>query len=181
MSLQGSLDYFGGGHLPYAIPAVFVPLLLSLPPPLLLISYPLLWKIKGKLISHIRSAETDHENETTVWPIRKILPLIDSFQGVFRDDRRMFAGLLFLWRVILAAIYAFSSNLHEFFLPTETALFFFFTIHAVARPYKKRLFNIIDILMLANLSIINALTWYIFNTSLEPSNPQKRLSQLNSY
>ena len=163
VSLQGSMEYFGAGHLPYAIPAVFVLLLLSLPPPLLLISYPLLWKIKGKLISHFQSAET--ENETTVWPIRKLLPLIDSFQGVFRDNRRMFAGLLFLWRVILAAIFAFSSNLHEFFLLTEIALLCLFTIHAVARPYKRRLFNIIDILMLANMSIINALTWYIFNTS----------------
>ena len=163
VSLQGSLEYFGAGHLPYAIPAVFVLLLLSLPPPLLLISYPLLWKIKGKLISHVQIAET--ENETTVWPIRKLLPLIDSFQGVFRDNRRMFAGLLFLWRVILAAIFAFLSNLHEFFLLTQIALLCLFTIHAVARPYKRCLFNIIDLLMLANMSIINALTWYIFNTS----------------
>ena len=160
---QGSIEYFGTGHLPYAIPAVFALLLLSLPPPLLLISYPLLWKIKGKLISHMKSAET--ENETTIWPIRKLLPLIDSFQGVFKDNRRMFAGLLFLWRVILSAIFAFSTNLTEFFLLTEIALLCFFTIHAVARPYKRRLFNIIDILMLANLSIINALTWFIFNTS----------------
>ena len=163
VSLQGSMQYFGAGHLPYAIPAVVVLLLLSLPPPMLLISYPLLWKIKGKFISHMKSTEA--ENETTPLPIRKLLPLIDSFQGVFRDHRRMFAGLLFLWRVILAAIYAFSSNLHEFFLLTEVALLCFFTIHAVARPYKKRLFNIIDLLMLANMSIINALTWYIFNTS----------------
>ena len=160
---QGSVEYFGAGHLPYAIPAVFVLLLLSLPPPLLLISYPLLWKVKGKLISHIKSTET--ENETTPLPIRKLLPLIDSFQGVFKDNRRMFAGLLFLWRIILAIIFAFSSNFTEFFLSIEVALLCFFTIHAVARPYKRRLFNIIDLLMLANLSIINALTWFIFNTS----------------
>ena len=160
VSLEGSMQYFGAGHLPYAISAVFVLLLLSLPPPLLLISYPLLWKVKGKFISHRNT-----ENETTIWPIRKLLPLIDSFQGTFRNNQRMFAGLLFLWRVILAGIFAFTSNLHEFFLLTEVALLCFFTIHAVARPYKRRLFNIIDILVLANLSIINALTWYIFNTS----------------
>ena len=160
---QGSVEYFGAGHLPYAIPAVFVLLLLSLPPPLLLISYPLLWKVKGKLISHMKSAET--ENETTPLPIRRLLPLIDSFQGVFKDNRRMFAGLLFLWRIILAIIFAFSTNITQFFLTIEVALLCFFVIHAVARPYKRRLFNIIDLLMLANMSIINALTWYIFNAS----------------
>ena len=163
--LQGDVDYFGIKHLPYAIPAVLVLLLLSVPPPLLLISYPLLWNIKAKFKCNGKPADT--ENDTTIWLIRKLLPLIDSFQGVFRDNCRMFAGLLLLWRAILTAIFAFSSNFNEFFLLTEIALLCFFTIHAVARPYKRRLHNIIDIVMLANMAIINALTWYIFSTSLE--------------
>ena len=139
--LQGDVDYFGIKHLPYAIPAVLVLLLLSVPPPLLLISYPLLWNIKAKFKCNGKPADT--ENDTTIWLIRKLLPLIDSFQGVFRDNCRMFAGLLLLWRAILTAIFAFSSNFNEFFLLTEIALLCFFTIHAVARPYKRRLHNII--------------------------------------
>ena len=155
VALQGNVDYFGRDHLPYAIPAVLVLLFLSLPPPLLLISYPLLWKIKAKFKCNVRS-----NNDATIWPIRKLLPLFDSFQGVFKDNYRMFAGLFFLWRVILTAIFAFSSNLTEFFLVTQIALLCFFTIHAVTRPYKRQLYNTIDILMLANMSIINALSWY---------------------
>ena len=158
------MDYFGIKHLPYAIPAVLVLLLLSVPPPLLLISYPLLWNITAK--TKCTGKLLDTENDTTVWIIRKFLPLIDSFQGVFRDNR-MFAALLFLWRAILTAIVAFSSNFNEFFLLTEIALLCFLTIHAVARPYKRRLHNIIDLVMLANMAIINALMWYIFSTSLE--------------
>ena len=76
----------------------------------------------------------------------------------------MFAGLLFLWRVILTAIFSFSSNFNEFFLLTGISLLCFLAIHAVTRPYKRRLYNTIDVMMLANMSIINALTWYTFGT-----------------
>ena len=153
--LQGNVEYFGVDHLPYAIPAVLVLVFLSLPPPLLLISYPLLWKIKAKLR---RNVET--ENDTTVWPIRKLLPLIDSFQGVFKDNFRMFAGLLFLWKVILSSIFTLTTNLTEFFLLTEIALLCIFTLHTLVKPYKKQLHNIVDGLMLANMAVINSLKWY---------------------
>ena len=151
-----SVEYFGVEHLPYALPAILVLVFLSLPPPLLLISYPLLWKIRAKL-----RCEVDTENDTTVWPIRKLLPLIDSFQGVFRDNCRMFAGLLFLWKFILLAIAIFTNGPMEFFFATEVALFVIFTIHTLAKPYKDHRANIIDRLMLANMAIIVALKWYI--------------------
>ena len=161
-SLQNSFDYFGPEHLPYAIPALLVLIFLSLPPPLLLISYPLLWKIKAKLRHNAQN-----ENDTTVWPIRKLLPLIDSFQGVFRDNCRMFAGLLFLWRFILSAIYVFhNTNFDQFYLFFVIALLIIFTVHTLARPYNKKMYNTIDGLMLANLTIITLLKWYISVPSL---------------
>ena len=156
VSLQGNVNYFGPGHLPYAIPALLVLIFLSLPPPLLLISYPLLWKIKAKL-----RRNTENENDTTIWPIRKLLPLIDSFQGVFRDNCCMFAGLLFLWRVVLSAIFSLSTDLTQYFFLTEIALLSILTIHALARPYKRRLHNIVDGIMLANMAVITLLKWYV--------------------
>ena len=153
---KGNVVLFHKDHLPYAIPAVLMILCFSIPPPLLLVAYPLLWNIKAKLR---RTAVMD--NDKTVWPIRKFLPLIDSFQGVFRDKCRMFAGLLFLWRLILTSIFAFTSDYTTYFLLNTIALFFFLSVHAVTRPYKESLYNKIDLLMLANLCIINALSWYI--------------------
>ena len=154
--LQGSVESFGPDHLPYAIPALLVLIFFSLPPPLLLISYPLLWNIKAKLRQN-----KDNQEDKTPWLIRKLLPLIDSFQGVFRDNRRMFAGLLFLWRVMLATTFASAPNLTSFFFITEAILLVIFTIHVLARPYKRRIYNYIDTVMVANLAIINLLSWYI--------------------
>ena len=161
VELQGNMEYCGAEHLPYAIPAVLVLLFFTLPPPLLLISYPLLWRVKGRCRFSRRMG-----NDTTIWPIRKLLPLIDSFQGVFKDNCRMFAGLLLLWRVILASIFAFSTNLHVFYLLTTTAILSFFTIHVIIRPYKRRLYNFIDILMLGNIYIITHLSRNINSSSL---------------
>ena len=160
--LQGNVKYFGPDHLPYAIPALLVLIFLSLPPPLLLISYPLLWKIKAKLRRNTRN-----DNDTTIWPILKLLPLIDLFQGVFRDNCRMFAGLLFLWRLISTAIFALSTNLSEFFLLTQIALLAFLTIHTLAQPYRQRIYNIIDLLMIVNMILINSMSWFVFSISTE--------------
>ena len=166
--LNGNVDYFSKAHLPYALPAVLIILFLAIPPPLLLISYPLLWKIKAKCNCTVKTNETD--DDTTCWPIRKLLPLIDSFQGRYRDNCRLFAGLLFLWRMILTAIFAFSSNPTEYFLMTEIALLIILSIHALVSPYKKQLYNKIDVFILANMSIINALGWYI-NALSSDNNP----------
>ena len=155
--LQGNLERFGVEHLPHAIPALAVLAFLSLPPPLLLISYPLLWNIRAKL----RQSLGKNGDDITPWPIRKLLPLIDSFQGVFKDNRRMFAGLLFLWRIVLATIFACSPSHTSFFFLTEVALVVIFTVHVLARPYKRRLYNVIDSAMLANMALINLLSWHI--------------------
>ena len=153
--LQGNLVFFGIDHLPYAVPAVLVLIFLSFPTPLLLIAYPSLWKIKAKIRLNIGSG-----NDTTIWPIRKLLPLIDSFQGVFKDNYRMFAGLLFMWRFILLAISAFASTLTEFFLLTEMALLIIFAIHTVFKPYRRRIYNITDEIMLFNMALTTLLKWY---------------------
>ena len=162
--LSGQVEYFGKDHIPYALVALCVIVFLSIPPPLILISYPLLWKIKAKW-SCMKKRDGTNENDTTWWPIRKLLPLIDSLQGNYKDKYRLFAGLLFLWRMILTAIFAFASNPTEYFLSTAIALLLILSIHALAGPYKKRIYNRVDILMFANLSIINALGWYINTVS----------------
>ena len=158
------MEHFGREHLPYAIPALLVLVFLSLPPPLLLISYPLLWNIRAKLT---RSLGRNGDDTTTPWLIRKLLPLVDSFQGVFKDNCRMFAGLLFLWRIILATIFACSPTHTFFFFFTEVALIVIFTLHVLVRPYKRRLYNVIDTAMLANMALINLLSWHISIGSLD--------------
>ena len=53
------------------------------------------------------------------------------------------------------------TNLTSFFFITEAILLAIFTIHVLARPYKRQLYNYIDTVMVANLAVINLLSWYI--------------------
>ena len=59
-----SSRWYGVSYLPYAIPAVIILLFFSIPPPLLLISYPLVWKIKAKVKCNAKKVWK--ENDATI-------------------------------------------------------------------------------------------------------------------
>ena len=151
-------DYFGSTHLHYALPALIVVIFFSLPPPLLLFSYPLLWKIKAKF-KFMRKLHT----EQTCWPIRKLLPLIDSFQGNLKDNMRFFSGLFFLWRLIIAAIVSFSDSV-DLYLFLQLALIVMLLIHAISQPNQRQLHNIADIATFTLLLMINSLNWFLYSS-----------------
>ena len=79
----GDSEYFGSGHLPYAIPAVVCLIVVMLPPPCILLLEP----VATKLFS------------LKIWPesvqqvynkIRlKIMPFLDSFQASFKDNEQI--------------------------------------------------------------------------------------------
>ena len=54
----GKLTYFHGDHLRYAIPAAFALVLMTIMPPILLLSYPLCYKI----LSFFRLGESNSPN-----------------------------------------------------------------------------------------------------------------------
>ena len=72
--------------------------------------------------------------------------------------------LSFLWRLVLSAMFAFSTSLTDL---TEIALLSFLTVHIMAQPYKRRIYNIIDPLMIVNMAIINSLSWFVCAISTE--------------
>lgn len=92
---NGDLQYFHVEHLPYALPALFCLLTIGLLPPLLLLTYPLFNKLSLNL------GFEDHTIVTGIscmLPMKYLKPILDSFQGCFKDNLRFFAGLYFLYR-----------------------------------------------------------------------------------
>ena len=47
------------------------------------------------------------------------------------------------------------------------SLLCFIAIHSLTRPYKRQLYNIIDIVILADMLLINLLSWYTYAKSLD--------------
>ena len=156
---NGDLSYFHKEHLPYALPALFCLLTVGLIPPVLLLTYPLLNKVLSVL---------GLEDQKLVMVLSRKLqinylkPLLDSFQGCFKDNFRFFAGLYFLYRWTFHLV-LFVKSYGEYYTTIGGILLFIFTMHTVCQPYIKRSHNIIDALLFADLMLINFLSLFNFH------------------
>ena len=160
---NGELEYFRGRHFLYAIPALFCLLKFGLLPPVLLLCYPLLNKVltffgleDNKLVKFISGR----------LPISIILykPLLDSFQGCFKDNFRFFAGLYFLYRWCVPLV-QFNAEFCDYYTSIGGILVFILTLHTICQPYIKRVYNIIDTLLFSNLILINFLLFFNYHKS----------------
>ena len=154
---DGELNFFQGKHLLYALPALFFIVIIGLVPPMLMIVYPLCYRVFGWLkISESRSVKLLCQ----CIPLEKLKPLFDSFQSSFKDEYRFFSGLYFLYRLLALLIFAFSHSLTSFYTTIQGFFLLVLSIHAIIQPYKLHRHNILDALVLTNLSIINILSFY---------------------
>ena len=126
------MPFFGGSHLKYAIPAVFALVLITILPPVLLLVYPLCYKV----LALMKLEETRVTRVLCrVVPLERFKPFFDSFQGAFKDNHRYFAGLYFIYRLIPLALLVFTSSKIDFFFCFEIQLILVLGLHALIRPY----------------------------------------------
>ena len=98
VSLQGDMEFFSTQHLPYAVTAIFVLVLFTIPLPFILLLYPL----SNKVISQLGQDETCVVRIISkMLPLSKYLALFDYFQGTFKNQFRFFSGLYFIYRIIM--------------------------------------------------------------------------------
>ena len=129
-------EYFTAKHVPYFAMAIFVLLLIVLPPPILLFLYPTQkfqrFLDRFKLRSHFLTTFTD------------------AFQGCYKDssnggrDCRFFAGLYFVVRIIVFATYSLNRNFYTTYSILQITMFIMAGLFAIFRPYKRDIFNKLD-------------------------------------
>jgi hypothetical protein len=153
---SGELKPFGETHRKYAIPALFFLFILVILPLLWLLLYPLLFKL----------LERFKLSESKLAPfLSKLFPmeLLDSFQSCFKPNRRYFAGLYFLYRIMTLLTYTATSTLTQFYTLLTLGMILVITLHSIAQPYKILWHNILDAFIFANIMAVNALTLYNFH------------------
>ncbi len=155
--LSGEVEVFSPEHLPYAIPALLCLLTVGAIPPIVLLAYPLNNKIASLVgfntISHTKLAHLMRKVS-----LNKLKPVLDSFQGCFKDNLRFFAGLYFVYRWVSLFAYSVSPDLNVLYAVLQVLLILMLLIHSVAQPYVNRSYNIVDALLLTDLVLINMLT-----------------------
>ena len=154
--------YYAGGfteHDPmylwrYYVPSCCIIVIIAIIP-LMLLGYPIIW------------LEKCINNVEWLWrwyPVTKIHIFMDTFQGCYRDDRRFFAAMYFLFRLCINVGYILTDTWLQQFVVQQIACTTFIVLFVLCWPYRdeKWLFNYVDFLMLVNLAFVNALSLYLF-------------------
>ena len=140
---DGSVEYFGADHLPYAVLAITVLLVFTVLPILLLCLYPCRWFQKFLNSCHLRR--------------QALHTFMDSFQGCYKDgtngtrDCRYFAAIYLIARVavhLLLDIVSADNNSSLIALLVIVVL-----LVSAFHPYKKQLFNQLDMFLLGILIV----------------------------
>ena len=135
--LSPNVEYFHGHHLPYAIVAVLFTIVIVIGLPLLLLLEPFL----NRFINFTR-----------------IKPLLDQFQGCYQDKFRCFAAYYMICRlVIVLIVISISSNTSLAYYILIGSCLIMSTIHFIIRPYRKKLLNIFDGLILVIINFVAVL------------------------
>ena len=144
----GDSEYFGSGHLPYAIPAVLCLVVIIIPPPCILLLEPVATKILSFQIwpEFVKQAYNKLHF--------KFMPFLDSFQASFKDKYRFFAGLYFFYRILVPLNYlTFRNTVSTCYVAVELFLFFLVFLHVLVQPYKVHWHNLLSLLFLSTCSL----------------------------
>ena len=148
------MDFFQGDHLPFAILALVILLTIGAIPPLLLLLYPS--HRFQKLLSFFKLQS--HGLQT----------FVDVFQGCYKNgadggpERRYFAGIYFLFRIIVFLIFTTATSIQKMFTALQITYTVYILAFVIFRPYKKDRYNILDAVFITILAVISTTAAYIY-------------------
>ena len=134
--LSPDIEYFHGRHAAYITIAIIITIVVVIGFPFLLLSEPFL----NSKINFI-----------------KIKPLLDQFQGCYKDKYRCFAGYYMICRLVIILLVIISDDnfTAQYLLMSSCALMQL--IHQIVRPYVSTIHNIFDGIILQLIVIIAVL------------------------
>ena len=153
---DGSMEYLGMRHLPYAILAISVLMVLTLLPILLLCLYPCRC-FQRFLNRHHCNSQVLHY-------------FMDSFQGCFKNgtngtkDCRYFSALYLVTRLAIHLAFIVTNNTFSTFFQT-VILLSMIALLACFQPYKKQLYTKLDIVFIGILCVALNSAWEIHGKS----------------
>ena len=163
-SYAGYLPINDRGYiLHYVLPACIVLATFVVIPPLLLLDDPLRLFEWG--LSKI-------EFLWRLYPVGKIHFILDTFQGCFKNKYRFFAGLYFVFRLVVNINFSFALTWLDQFMIQEIVCILMIMLVSIFQPYNEQneIFNRIDVLIFTNLAIVNGLSIYLYEYSV--NNPK---------
>ena len=159
VNFDPTTEYFSRDHLPYAVLAALILATFGALPPLLLLLYPFRWF--QRCLSHCKLQS------------HALRAFVDAFQGCYKDgrnggpDRRYFAGIYFIFRIVIFLIYTVPNSYFVLFTALQAAYVVFLLTIVILRPYKKEFYNFLDGFFFAMLAVTSATTMYMYTTLVD--------------
>ena len=159
---NGEILYFSRNHLPYALPAIIFLCVIGIFPPVLLLSYPLLNKLVALFRCDNHKVLDNCITKTLNLTFGRLKPLLDSFQGCFKDNYRFFSGLHFLYRWVFQCLFIIR-GFSSYYTGVIGFLAFALALHSICQPYINRAHNVIFTLLFTDLLLIDLLSFYNYH------------------
>ena len=147
---DGSVEYFGRDHLPYAVLAITVLLVFTVLPILLLCLYPCHWFQRFLNSCHLRN--------------QALHTFMDTFQGCYKDgtngtrDCRYFAAVYLITRVVVYL--SIGLTLVSLNISVLTIIFTILALLVASfHPYKQKVYNRLDVFLLLSLTVFAPCAW----------------------
>ena len=170
---DGTIDFFSLEHIPYIIPSLFFLLVFVILPPFVLIL---------PFLQHSLCVQKAHcECNLLNYQIGSVTgQFMTVFHACYKDgtggsdnknDFRWFAGLYFIFRLIVFAVYAFTPDWFMQYAILQLVCISGFLAFALLRPYKNDWYNKLDATAFAILAAINTLSMYNYFLAVSGENP----------
>ena len=151
---MGDLECFTGLHILFALLAIVGLATIVILPPLILIVYPLCYRVLPERI------QQKFPLHYLLSRIARFKPLLDTFQGFYRCEHQYFAGLYFAYRTVFLAAFTFIRKKTVFLIVSQSLLTLMLALHLWIQPYVRTAHNAIDGGLFLILSLANAMTFY---------------------
>ena len=157
---DGELDYLKGAHLWYALPAFLCMIFILIPPPTILILEPILTKLFS-MDCFTSTPPKWYYNRLRL----KLMPFLDSFQACFKDRHRYFAGLYFLYRLVIPLTSIFVQSIQNYYASVTCLFLVILLIHTLLQPYKKKWHSLLERSLFINIIMLFAISIYNYTCS----------------
>ena len=156
---HGDWVYFGDQyHVYFGLLAIAVVIVFVILPPLFLMSYPVLPRVVSKCSNKVGTRLNN------LYRRRTVFYLLDIFQAHYHKELLFFAGVWFVYRLVLYINDAFNPDVSSTLTIQVLCGVVFHLFHSILQPYKRRLYNIIDSLFFVNIIAISTVLLYSQST-----------------
>ena len=150
-SFDGEISCYSKEHFKYMV-LPLISLVLIAFPPLVLVLEPIIMKLSDKM--------KIKRQFTLLSRLRLLLkPFLDSFQGCFKNNCRIFAGLFFVYRLILGEWFITATNSYIQMSYVLATIIIIIIVHIIFRPFATPWHNKLDVFLLVNLLLIILLSY----------------------